>query len=410
MEEGVKNFTLKRGEQEEKRDNKTRKVDINDVQCHSSFEEKTEMNETVSFMDLIPDVRRIIFKNLDFVSKYNLSLIWKDMAEEFWRNVDVDKRWKRISVIDDNLVDLEYAGVLASAGFITQVDLLSLYYVDVSSIPTNIINSLAKIVEKDILLQNVKGWRTSMLNDVKCMVLIIRDMNLDSGADKRPIKVLNDVKLENVTGDLEGLMERLTYGPVDQISIKSLIMKNMDISKVPGPLLNSLFKTIRTEINLRKISGISFQLMSGINCERLHFADFEFQEDPEDIGLNMSLNIEILYLVSVSGNLFSFFENIKHCRKLYLSGIESSLLININMTEVLKDKVEILSLKLGSLPDWLQQYDGDGMCVRVEICVYKDDEAYDESYYNSYDSWAVERGWKVQKEYGWRERIFSRPE
>merc|ERR1719300_1345147 len=188
-------------------------------------------------MDLIPDVRRIIFKNLDFVSRYNLSLIWKDIAEDFWRNVDVDKRWKRISVIDDNLVDLEYAGVLAFAGFITQVDLLSLYYVDVSSIPTNIINSLAKIVEKDILLQNVKGWRTSMLNDVKCMVLIIRDMNLDSGADKRPIKVLNDVKLENVTGDLEGLMERLTYGPVDQFSRKTLFMKNMDISKVPVPLL-----------------------------------------------------------------------------------------------------------------------------------------------------------------------------
>jgi len=400
MEEGVTSIPPKRRKQEEKRDNKTRKFDINDVQCHSSFEEKAEMNETVSFMDLIPDVRRIIFKNLDFVSRYNLSLIWKDMADDFWRNVDVDKRWKKISVIYDNLVDLEYAGVLASAGFITQVDLLNLYDVDVSSIPTNIINSLAKIVEKDILLQNVKGWRTSMLNDVKCMVLIIRDMNLDSVADKRPIKVLNDVKLENVTGDLEGLMERLTYGPVDQISIKTLIMKRMDISKVPGPFLNSFFKTFSTQIHFVKITGISFQIMSGINCKKLDFIQSEFQEDPEEIGPNIRFDIEDLFLDKVRGNLFSVFENIKNCRKLGLGEILSSLLTNINMTEVLKDKVESLCLWSKHIPDWLRQYDGDGICVRVEIPYNKDVEYY--------ESWARKRGWTAEKND--REYIFSRPE
>merc|ERR1719342_81057 len=151
-------------------------------------------------MDLIPDVRRIIFKKLDLGSQYNLSLIWKDMAEELWRNVDVNKRWKRI----DNLVDLEYAGVLASAGYITHVEKLyldnrSVVNVDVSSIPANIINSLAKIVGI-IDLKNVKGWRTSMLNDGQYKFLKIKGMNLASGADKSPIKVMNDVWLENVTG------------------------------------------------------------------------------------------------------------------------------------------------------------------------------------------------------------------
>jgi len=397
MEEGVKNFTLKRGEQEEKRDNKTRKVDINDVQCHSSFEEKAEMNETVSFMDLIPDVRRIIFKKLDLGSQYNLSLIWKDMAEDFWRNVDFNKRWKRI----DKLVDLEYAGVLASAGHITHVDKLFLVdHVDVSSIPTNIINSLAKIVGI-IHLQSVKGWRTSMLNDGKYVALKIIDMNLDSGADKRPIKVLNDVKLDNVTGDLEGLMERLTYGPVDQISTKRLDMKYMNISKVPVPLLNSFFKTFRIEINLYKITGISFQLMSGINCKSLVFRDIEFQEDPEGIGQNINLDIENLFLHQVRGNLFSVFENIKHCRNLHLEAIISSILTGVNMTEVLKDKVESLYLKILCpipMPDWLRQYDGDGICVRVETN-YEDE---------SYVSWARERGWKVQKNYC--NCILSRPE
>ena len=178
-------------------------------------------------------------------------------------------------------------------------------------------------------------------------------------------------------------------------------MKNMNISNVPGPLLNSLLKTFRNQIDLREISGISSQLMSGINCKILEFTDFEFKEDSEDIGLNMNSDIENLYLCNVSGNLFSVFENINHCRKLYLSEIHSSLLTNINMTEVLKDKVEILSLiGFGSMPDWLQQYDGDGICVRVEITDFMDDK--------SYDSWAIERGWTVEKNFGWS--IFSRPE
>jgi len=365
-------------------------------------EEKAEMNEKVSFMDLIPDVRRIIFKKLDLGSQYNLSLIWKDMAEEFWRNVDVNKKWKRIYIYRnriDKLVDLEYAGVLASAGYITHVDELSLNEVDVSSIPSNIINSLAKIVGI-IHLQNVKCWRTSMLNDGKYVALKIKDMNLDSGADKRPIKVLKDVWLDNVTGDLEGLMKRITNGPVDQISRKILFMQNMDISNVPGPLLNNIFKTFRIEIDLDKITGISFQLMSGINCKSLVFRDIEFQEDPEGVGQNINLDIEDLFLHKVRGNLF---RHIKHCRNLRLELFCSSLLTGINMTEVLKDKVDSLYLEIFGLipmPDWLQHYDGDGICVRVEIRANKDVE--------SYVSWARKRGWTAEKND--RKYIFSRPE
>ena len=231
MEEGLKNLppsvSSNTEKQEEKLDDTTQQnVDNNDV--------TKNLTNDVTFMDLIPDVRRIVFKNLDFGSKYNLSLIWKDMAGDFWRNVDVEKRWSIIK----NLEDLVYAGVLATAGIITQVDKLILSQVDVSSIPVNIINSLAKIVPF-IYLTAVRGWRTSMLNDAKCMVLLISDMYLDTVADKRPIKVLNRVRLVNVTGDFQGLIDSLTYGSVDQISRKRLDMRKMNISKVPGPLLNS---------------------------------------------------------------------------------------------------------------------------------------------------------------------------
>ena len=225
-------------------------------------------------------------------------------------------------------------------------------------------------------------------------------MNLDSVADKRPIKVLNDVQLDRLTGDLEGLVDSLAYGPNNQI-----YMNNMDVSKVPGPLLNSFFKTFRTRINLFKITGISFQLMSGINCKRLVFRDIEFQEDPEGIGQNINLDIENLYFDKVRGNLFSVFENIKHCRK--LEAILPSILTDVNMTEVLKDKLESLYLKIFGpipIPDWLQQYDGDGMCVRVEIFANLNLGFNVESYV----TWARERGWKVEKDC-WN-CILSRPE
>jgi len=377
--------------QEEKSDGKTQYVEMNEnATIPLNFNDDSSRNltndATVSFMDLYPfyPIRRIILKNLDFGSQYNLSLIWKDMADEFWCNVDVGKRWRSIN----NLEDLEYAGVLASAGYITHVDVLSLYHVDVSSIPVNIINSLAKIVDNQIRLISVKGWKTSMLNDANCVYLTIMGMKLDSAADKRPFKVLDMVDLENVTGDLQGLMESLTYGPVDRISRRRLVMRKLDISKVPGILLHSFLKTFKFGIYLETLTGISSQLFSGINCKHLRFQDIEFCEDPEDIGQDINLDIENLHLNEVSGNLFGFFENIKHCSKLHLERIESSLLTNINMTEIIKEKVESLHLYRSPMPDWLKQYDGDGKCVLVEISFYNDDE--------SYESWARARDWTVE--------------
>jgi len=389
MEEGLKNLpsnvSSNTEKQEEKSDGRTQYVEMNEnatIPLNFNDDSRNLTNDddaTVSFMDLYPfyPIRRIIFTNLDFGSQYNLSLIWKDMADEFWCNVDVGKRWRSIN----NLEDLEYAGVLASAGYITHVDVLSLYHVDVSSIPVNIINSLAKIVDNKIFLASVEGWRTSMLNDANCEDLFIWDVMLDSAADKRPFKVLN-LDLENVTGDLQGFMESLTSGPVDRISRSELVMRNLDISKVPGTLLHSFLKTFKFRIDLG-------------------FLDIEFREDPEDIGQDINLDIENLHLNEVSGNLFGFFENIKHCSKLHLDRIASSLLTNINMTEIIKEKVKSLNLYRSPMPDWLNQYDGDGKCVLVEISFYNDDE--------SYESWARARDWTVEIHENFVKR-FSRPE
>jgi len=396
MEEGLKNLpsnvSSNTEKQEEKSDGRTQYVEMNEIatiplNVNDDSSRNLTHDATVSFMDLYPKypIRRIILKNLDFGSQYNLSLIWKDMADEFWCNVDVEKRWRWIN----NLEDLEYAGVLASAGYITHGDVLKLelIHVDVSSIPFNIINSLVKIVDNKIFLASVEGWRTSMLNDANCETLFIWDMKLDSAADKRPFKVLN-VNLENVAGDLQGLMDSLTFGPVVQILRRSLVMRNLDISKVPGTLMHSFLKTFKFGIYLETLTGISSQLFSGINCKHLRFQDIEFCEDPADIGQDINLDIENLHLYEVSGNLFGFFENIKHCSKLHLDRIESSLLTNINMTEIITEKVESLHLYGSPMPEWLNQYDGDGKCVLVEILWYNDDE--------SYESWARARDWTVE--------------
>ena len=46
---------------------------------------------SASFLGLYPEIKRMILKMLDISSGYNLSLVWKDMANEFWRSIDVHR-------------------------------------------------------------------------------------------------------------------------------------------------------------------------------------------------------------------------------------------------------------------------------------------------------------------------------
>jgi len=281
-------------------------------------------------------------EKLNLSSKYNLSLVWKDMAHELWRSIDVNKRWENIV----DLEDLEHAGVLASAGYMIRPkeDWLSidLKNVDVSGIPENIINNLAKIVNYGVYLRGVKGWRTSMFNDANCRSLIAKNMHLESGPEEKPV-ICKFVSLENVRGDWLGLINKLRSEnePTDQIKT-NWCLEDMEINGL---------------------------------------------EDTED-SHNMSLNIGMLSLHKVKGNLSSLFAIIKLCDELVLCEIEPSLLSNLNMTEILNDKVKILEI-YSPLPDWLIQYDGLGMCHKIE---------FHRRYYESYVSWAKDRGWnKVDK-------------
>ena len=109
------------------------------------------------------------------------------MTEEFWKSVDVNVDRRMVRIV--NIMELEYAGVLATGGFIDTVESLRLKGVDVSSIPANIINNVVKIVKGDICLKDVSGWRTSMLYDVKCKEMEMWNTELEPGSNGRPITV-----------------------------------------------------------------------------------------------------------------------------------------------------------------------------------------------------------------------------
>ena len=185
------------------------------------------------------------------------------------------------------LKDLEYAGVLASGRHLFHLHTLYLSGVDVSGIPINIINNLVKIVWKKIHLVNVKGWKTTMLNDADCSELKIVDVTLETpefGSLKRPIRVHNEVEFDNVRGDLQGLFDNLTleHADVDRIKTNSLLMTNMDISDVPANCMNKLFKTVKKKITLRNTTGFYSPLLNGTTCHRVHFWDMEIRDLEED--------------------------------------------------------------------------------------------------------------------------------
>ena len=116
----------------------------------------------------------------------------------------------------NSIEEFEYAGVLATGGYIDTVEDFCLEGVDVSSIPNNIINNVVKIVKRCIYLKDVAGWSTSLLNDAKCRVLVIVNMELRSESGGRPITMDGYLELYDVGGDLSGLF---SYLDVDELRL-----------------------------------------------------------------------------------------------------------------------------------------------------------------------------------------------
>ena len=130
----------------------------------------------MSFSLLPEEIKIIIFNLLDLGSRYNASLVWEEMATETLKSVPTSLcHLKRNYGIIDNIHDLEIAGVLTSAG-LDALETLHLYKIDVTNVPINIVNNLAKKARYELRLEKVNGFCFPMLDNIKAQELYLKNM------------------------------------------------------------------------------------------------------------------------------------------------------------------------------------------------------------------------------------------
>ena len=333
-----------------------------------------------SFLNLNLYVKSMIFKMLDLGSQCNLSIVWEDMKDEFWKSVDVERRIVGINSIEE----LVYAGVLATGGVIDTVEELNLNYVNVSSIPVNIINNVMKIVKGIIFLEGISGWRTSMLDDVKCQSLSIRNMDLESQSDGRPFMAY-DLSLIEVRGDLTGLFGNFDVGQMKS----SLKLNGIDFSNVPDDYVNRLFKTF-SNVSLGVLDGFKSSMMNGIDWRILELhSGFQCTWDAKNNSKQMMISELSLYRI---GDIRGILDNLKSCDTWNIGQVESSLMTELHMNKMLNDKVRMLQTWYYNdlFPKWLNKYNGQGKCSEIIL------KANCKNKLNDYKAWAKARGWKCE--------------
>jgi len=105
-----------------------------------------------------------------------------------------------------NLIDLEMAGVLAITGQLESVEYLKVRNIDVSMVPSNILQSLAKIAGV-LVYRNVIGFKVSMLENLSCEILGLTDVTI-------PEQVLPEISVEDIvvyriSGNLSRLLDSI---------------------------------------------------------------------------------------------------------------------------------------------------------------------------------------------------------
>jgi len=75
-----------------------------------------------------------------------------------------------------SLDNLQTAGILASAGNLESLNTLDIQFNDVTNVPINIFNSVAKVVKYFLYLNEVTGLNLSMLKNLHCKNLKINNM------------------------------------------------------------------------------------------------------------------------------------------------------------------------------------------------------------------------------------------
>ena len=230
----------------------------------------------MSFSMLPKEIKVNIFNMLSISNRYNASLVWKEMTYETWRSIPTVGEMKRKvpckygRIFIQNLDDLETLGVLASAGNLEILDDLYLTAIDVTNVPINIVNSLAKIVNGSLYFEEVAGLNLSMLKNLNCEILWLENLRAPAHLNQ-DINVNGIVHLEKVYGDISGLLERITC---EGLQLDNMILNNCE--------LRSLSKMLdRRVVNLTLCGNYLHNTEASIlanydgkgKCESISFTD-----------------------------------------------------------------------------------------------------------------------------------------
>ena len=213
-------------------------------------------NTTFSMLPL--EIKVKIFSMLSIGSRYNASFVWEEMSEEIWRTIPREKEFTRkfedIKTLSfdigertvtswsiSNLDDLEKVGVLATSEHLDSVDRLELSSVDVSNVPSNILNGLAKIIGEELYLKNV---RVSMLKIAK----ELRHLSFKNMSQKTTNQdsVIEDESLLKSFGDICELLDSIAC---DKLEIAYLKLKTNETT--------SLTKFIRKQVRSLECWGLT---------------------------------------------------------------------------------------------------------------------------------------------------------
>ena len=187
---------------------------------------------------------------LNLSSRYNLGLVWEDMADEIWKSVDKHQK----IVLIRNKSDLEIAGILASAGCISEIDWIDITGADVLDISVNVINSVVKLVRSRIWLTNVLGWKAAMMEGAKCQLLLNEMEILAGDSPNHPITVTRWLLLNSVRGDLRGILGNMVRGDTEYDNHCnngfSIWLGHIELSNVSPHLINGFAKNSKKEVRL----------------------------------------------------------------------------------------------------------------------------------------------------------------
>ena len=176
----------------------------------------------MSFSILPLEIKIKIFGMLGIGSRYNASLVWKEMTHETLRLVPTEGRFnKRLKYLIRNdkiydLDDLETAGVLASIGHLDSEDMIYVDEIDLRCSPINIVNCLLKSINGVLVFNRVTGLSVQMLENINCWKMNLFDLELSSSVPEEAsavaqyINVSEKVSLSNVSGDKKVLFDMLT--------------------------------------------------------------------------------------------------------------------------------------------------------------------------------------------------------